>query len=111
MGWLFDPLADISCLHKLLGFFPLSWPDSVFREVPIGFGNSVMSEAVLRSVDKKGAHVVLFSANLEVAIWDIHSVLALAGVAMKNESVLVFVERVPDLLVFAEEGSCPSARK
>ena len=103
MGWLFDPLADIACLHEFLCFFPLSWPDSILRKIPIGFVDSVMSEAVVRGMHKEGAHVVLFSANLEFAVWDIHSVLTLAGVGMEDKSVFIYVKRVPDFLVFAEE--------
>ena len=62
-----------------------------------------MSEAVVRGMHKEGAHVVLFSANLEFAIWDVHSVLTLAGVVMEDKSVLIYIKRVPDFLVFAEE--------
>ena len=43
-----------------------------------------MGEAVVRGVDKEGAYVVLFSANLEFAVWEVYSVLALAWVAMEN---------------------------
>ena len=71
LGWLLDSLGDVTCLHELLCFFPMSWPDSVFRVVPIGFGDTVMSKVVVRSVDKEGAYAVLFSANLEFAVWDI----------------------------------------
>ena len=70
-----------------------------------------MGEAVVRSVDKEGAHVVLFSANLEFAVLDVYSVRALAWVAMENEPVLVLIERMSDLLIFPKRGSCPSAWK
>ena len=60
-------------------------------------------------MDKEGTHVVMFSTNLQFAVWNIHSVLALAGVTLEDESFFVCVERVPDLLVFAEKrvlGEC-----
>ena len=39
------------------------------------------------SVDKEGTHVVMLSANLQLTVRNIHSVLALAGVALEAESV------------------------
>ena len=62
-----------------------------------------MCEAVVCSVDKERTHVVFFSAYLEFTVLDIHLVLTLAGVAGENELVLVYIERVADLLFFAEE--------
>ena len=55
-------------------------------------------------MDKEGTHVVMLSTNLQLTVRNIFSVLALAGVMLEYESVFVGVERVPDLLVFAEEG-------
>ena len=54
-------------------------------------------------MDKEGTHVVIFSTDLQFAVWDIHSVLALVRVTLEDESVFVGVEGVSDLLVFAEE--------
>ena len=85
-------------------FFPLSWPEGILREVPIGFGDSIVRKAVVSGVDKEGTHVVMLSANLEFAIWDIDSVLTLARVTMEDESLFTSIEGMSDLLVFAEEG-------
>ena len=57
----------------------------------------------MRSVDKESVHVVLFSADLEFAVWDVDSVLTFVGVTMEDESIFINIEEVPDLLVFAEE--------
>ena len=54
-------------------------------------------------MDKDGTQVVMLSANLQLTVRNIHSVLALAGVALEYESIFVCIERVPDLLVFAKE--------
>ena len=54
-------------------------------------------------MDKEGTYVVMLSANLQFTVRNIHSVLALAAVALEDESVFVCIERVPDLIVFAEE--------
>ena len=62
-----------------------------------------MCKAVVCSVDKEGTHIVMLSTDLQFAIWNIYSVLALARVTLEDESVFVGIERVPDLLVFAEE--------
>ena len=62
-----------------------------------------MCKAVVSGVDKEGTHVVMLSTNLEFAVWDIDSVLALACVTLEDESVFVCVERMPDLLVSTEE--------
>ena len=55
------------------------------------------------SMDKQSTHVVILSTNLQFAIWNIHSVLALAGVVLEDESFFICIERVPNLLVFAKE--------
>ena len=62
-----------------------------------------MCKAVVCSVNKEGTHVVMLSTDLQFAVRNIHSVLALAGVTLKNESVFIDVEWVPDRLVFAKE--------
>ena len=54
-------------------------------------------------MNKEGTHVVMLSADLQLTVRNIHSVLALARVTLEDESVFIGVERVPDLLVFAEE--------
>ena len=54
-------------------------------------------------MDKEGTHVVMLSAYLQFSVWDIHSVLALAGMMLEDESFVVCIEKVPDLLVRAEE--------
>ena len=54
-------------------------------------------------MDKEDTHVVIFSADLQFAIWDVHSVLALTGVTLEDESFFICVEWVTDYLVFAEE--------
>ena len=54
-------------------------------------------------MDKEGTHVVMLSANLQFTVWDVDSVLALAWVALEDESIVICIERVPDLLVFPEE--------
>ena len=45
----------------------------------------------------------MLSAYRQLTVWDMHSVLALAGVTLEDESFFVCVERVPDLLVSADE--------
>ena len=65
---------------------------------------TVMCKAVVCRVDEEGIYVIIFSANLEFAIWDIDSVLTLARVTMEDESLFISIEGMPDLLVFAEEG-------
>ena len=56
-------------------------------------------------MDKECAHAVMFAANLEFAIWDIDSVLALARVVLEEESFFtgIDVEGVSDLCVFVKE--------
>ena len=56
------------------------------------------------SVNKEGTHVVMLSADLQLTVRNIHSVLALAGVTLEYESIFVGVEWMPDLLAFDEEG-------
>ena len=53
-------------------------------------------------MDKEGTHVVMLSANLEFAIQNIYSALALARLTLEDESFFVCVEWMPDLLVFTE---------
>ena len=81
----------------------MSWPEGILCEVPIGFGDSIVCEAVVTGVDKEGTHVVMLSANLEFAIWDVDSVLSLDRMMLEDGSVLVCIERVPDLLFFTKE--------
>ena len=51
----------------------------------------------------EGTHVVRLSPNLQFTVRNIHTVLALAGVALEDESIVIWVERVLDLLLFPEE--------
>ena len=48
-------------------------------------------------MDKQYAHIVVFSTNLQLTVQNIHSVLALAIVALMYESIFVCVERVRDV--------------
>ena len=54
-------------------------------------------------MDKESTYVVIFSTDLQLTVRNIHSVLDLAGVSLEEESIVVCIERVPDLLDFAEE--------
>ena len=90
-------------LDEPLHFLPLFWPNSILRDVPIGFADTVVGEAVVCRVDEECAHVVKLTAYLASAIWDIYSILAFAGVTFKNEPVLILVEGVANGLAIAED--------
>ena len=90
-------------LDEPLGFLPLSWPNGILRDVPIGLADSIVGEAVMRRVDKECAHGVKLATYFASAIWDVYAVLAFAGVTLDDESVLIPVEMVANGLSIAKD--------
>ena len=52
LGWLLYDLASVASLNEPLRFLPLSRPDGILRDVPVGLADAVVGEAVVRRVDK-----------------------------------------------------------
>ena len=103
MGWQLYDLASVASLDEPLGFLPLSWPNCILRDVPVGLADAVVGEAVVRRVDKECAHGVKCAAYLASAVWDVYSILAFAWMTFEDEPVLVPVEGVVNGLAIAED--------
>ena len=103
MGRLLYDLAGVAYLDEPLGFLPLSWPNSILRDVPIGLADAIVREAVVCRVDEECTHKLKLAAYLASAVWVIYSVLAFAGMMFKDESVLVLVEGVGNGFAITED--------
>ena len=90
-------------LNEPLGFLPLSWPNGILRDIPVGLADAVVGEAVVHRVDEECAHGVKLAAYFASAVWDVYSVLAFAGMLLEDEPVLIPVEVVENGLAIAED--------
>ena len=103
MGRLLYDLVGVASFHEPLGFLPLSQPNGILRDVPVGHADAVVGEAVVCRVNEKCAHGVKLAAYLASAVWDVYSILPFAGMTFEDEPVLVPVERVANGLAGAKD--------
>ena len=103
MGQLLYDLASVTSFNEPPGFLPLSWPNGILRDVPVGLADAVVGKAVVRGVDEECAHGVELAAYLASAILYVYSVLTFAGMTFEDEPVLVPVEGVANGFAVAED--------